>query len=97
MHPRQAASDPNKLITVQDGPIINAINTTRAQTHPSNTNLIVAGTDNDLWQSYLSDKSQAACDFVKSYLWGPHRAGLRRQQEPGHRPALGPGPDLGRH
>ena len=32
-------------------------------------NLIVAGTDDDLWQSYLSVKTQAAADFVKSYLW----------------------------
>ena len=33
------------------------------------TPLIVAGTDDDLWQSYLSVKTQAAADFVKSYLW----------------------------
>ena len=92
----QSPQDPNKLITVQDGPIISAINAAWAKTHPSNTSLIVAGTDDDLWQSYLSDNSQVACDFVKSYLWEPHRSGLRRQQEPGHRPALGPHPDLGR-
>jgi hypothetical protein len=65
----QSPQDPNKLITVQDGPIISAINEAWAQTHPSNPSLIVAGTDDDLWQSYLSDNSQAACDFVKSYLW----------------------------
>src|SRR5262249_40805269 len=65
----QSPMDPNKLITVRDGPIISAINAAWAQTHPSNTKLIVAGTDDDLWQSYLSDNSQAACDFVKSYLW----------------------------
>jgi Type I phosphodiesterase / nucleotide pyrophosphatase len=65
----QSPQDPNKLITVPDGPIINAINAAWAQTHPNNTSLIVAGTDDDLWQSYLSDNSQAACDFVKSYLW----------------------------
>jgi arylsulfatase A-like enzyme len=65
----QSPQDPNKLITVQDGPIISAINAAWAQTHPSNTALIVAGTDDDLWQSYLSDNSQATCDFVKSYLW----------------------------
>ena len=65
----QSPQDPNKLVTVQDGPIISAINAAWAQTHPDNTNLIVAGTDDDLWQSYLSDNSQAACDFVKSYLW----------------------------
>ncbi|MBV8430515.1 MAG: alkaline phosphatase family protein, partial [Solirubrobacterales bacterium] len=33
------------------------------------TPLIVAGTDDDLWQSYLSVKTQQAADFVKSYLW----------------------------
>jgi predicted AlkP superfamily pyrophosphatase or phosphodiesterase len=65
----QSPQDPNKLITVQDGPIISAINAAWAQTHPSNTGLIVAGTDDDLWQSYLSDNSPAACAFVKAYLW----------------------------
>jgi arylsulfatase A-like enzyme len=33
------------------------------------TPLIVAGTDDDLWQSYLSVKTQGAADFVKRYLW----------------------------
>jgi len=33
------------------------------------TPLIVAGTDDDLWQSYLSVKTQPAADFVKDYLW----------------------------
>jgi Type I phosphodiesterase / nucleotide pyrophosphatase len=33
------------------------------------TPLIVAGTDDDLWQSYLSVKTQGAADFVKHYLW----------------------------
>lgn len=36
--------------------------------HPANTSLIVAGTDDDLWQSYLSDHSQAADTFVVDYL-----------------------------
>src|SRR5262249_54919743 len=65
----QSPQDPNELVTVQDGPIVAAINAAWQQTHPSNASLIVAGTNDDLWQSYLSDNSQAACDFVKSYLW----------------------------
>jgi predicted AlkP superfamily pyrophosphatase or phosphodiesterase len=65
----QSPQDPTKLVTVKDGPIISAVNAAWAQTHPSNPNLIVAGTDDDLWQSYLSDNSQAACEFVKDYLW----------------------------
>ncbi|MCL2542827.1 MAG: alkaline phosphatase family protein [Nocardioidaceae bacterium] len=65
----QSPTDPKKLVTVPDGPIVDAINAAWAQSHPDNTKLIVAGTDDDLWQSYLSDNSQAADDFVKSYLW----------------------------
>jgi hypothetical protein len=72
----QSPQDPNKLITVQDGPIISAINAAWATTHPGNAKLIVAGTDDDLWQSYLSDNSQAACDFVKNYLWNHTAQGL---------------------
>jgi arylsulfatase A-like enzyme len=33
------------------------------------TPLIVAGTDDDLWQSYLSVKTQDAADFVANFLW----------------------------
>jgi len=72
----QSPQDPNKLTTVPDGPIISAINAAWAKTHPSNTKLIVAGTDDDLWQSYLSDRSQAACDFVKDYLWNHSAQGV---------------------
>jgi arylsulfatase A-like enzyme len=72
----QSPIDPRKLITVRDGPIISAINAAWAQIHPGNTSLIVAGTDDDLWQSYLSDRSQAASDFVKNYLWTNTADGL---------------------
>lgn len=78
----QSPLDPNQLRTVKDGPIISAINAAWAETHPSNTSLIVAGTDDDLWQSYLSDNSQAACDFVKSYLWNHTAAGFDINKNP---------------
>ena len=65
----QSPQDPLLLKRIKDGPIIDAINAAwTAQTGDRN-NLIVAGTDDDLWQSYLSVKTQAAADFVKSYLW----------------------------
>ena len=65
----QSPQDPLLLKRIKDGPIINAINAAwTAQTGDKN-NLIVAGTDDDLWQSYLSVKTQAAADFVKNYLW----------------------------
>ena len=78
----QSPQDPNKLVTIKDGPIVSAINAAWAQTHPSNTNLIVAGTNDDLWQSYLSDNSQAACDFVKDYLWGHTADGYDGNKNP---------------
>ena len=92
----QSPQDPNKLITVQDGPIISAINAAWAQTHPSNTSLIVAGTDDDLWQSYLSDNSQAACDFVKSYLWNHTAQGFDVNKNPVTVQHSGLAADLGR-
>ena len=65
----QSPRDPLLLKRIKDGPIIDAINAAwTAQTGDPN-NLIVAGTDDDLWQSYLSVKTQFAADFVKAYLW----------------------------
>jgi hypothetical protein len=65
----QSPQDPLQLMRIKDGPIIDAINTAwTAQTGDPN-NLIVAGTDDDLWQSYLSVKTQDAANFVKTYLW----------------------------
>ena len=72
----QSPQDPNKIVTIKDGPIIDAINAAWAATHPSNDKLIVAGTDDDLWQSYLSDNSQTADDFVKDYLWNHTASGF---------------------
>jgi hypothetical protein len=66
----QSPTDPLLLRRIKDGPIISAINAAyQSQVDPSVSNLIVAGTDDDLWQSYLSVKTQAAADFVKNYLW----------------------------
>jgi len=65
----QSPQDPNLVRRIKDGPIIAAINSAWNTSHPTNPTLIVAGTDDDLWQSYLSDTSQTAADFVKHYLW----------------------------
>jgi hypothetical protein len=78
----QSPQNPNELVTIKDGPIISAINAAWAQANPSNTKLIVAGTDDDLWQSYLSDNSQAADDFVKTYLWNHTAQGFDVDHNP---------------
>jgi arylsulfatase A-like enzyme len=64
----QSPVDSNQIKRIQDGPIIDAINAAWTAAHPGSGNLIVAGTDDDLWQSYLSVKTQEAADFVKQYL-----------------------------
>jgi hypothetical protein len=72
----QSPQDPDQLTRIKDGPIIDAINAAWTAAHPGAGNLIVAGTDDDLWQSYLSDNSQAAADFVKDYLWNHDANGV---------------------
>jgi len=72
----QSPLDPNQLERIKDGPIISAINAAWTAQSGDKNNLIVAGTDDDLWQSYLSVKTQAAADFVKSYLWSHDALGV---------------------
>ena len=72
----QSPQDPNSLVRIKDGPIIEAINKAWETAHPSSGALIVAGTDDDAWQSYLSDTSQEAADFVKDYLWSHTATGV---------------------
>jgi hypothetical protein len=72
----QSPQDPNELTRIKDGPIIEAINNAWTAAHPGAGPLIVAGVDDDAWQSYLSDTSQQAADFVKGYLWSHSATGV---------------------
>ncbi|HWY89261.1 MAG TPA: alkaline phosphatase family protein [Solirubrobacteraceae bacterium] len=72
----QSPQDPNSLTRIKDGPIIAAINAAWEAAHPGAGALIVAGVDDDAWQSYLSDTSQQAADFVKDYLWSHSATGV---------------------
>jgi hypothetical protein len=72
----QSPQDPNSLTRIKDGPIIEAINTAWEAAHPGAGALIVAGVDDDAWQSYLSNTSQQAADFVKNYLWSHSATGV---------------------
>jgi hypothetical protein len=58
-----------KLQRIDDGPIISGVNAAWAALHPKAPTLVVQEADDDglLW--WLSDRSQAATDFVKNYLW----------------------------
>jgi hypothetical protein len=64
----QSPTDPVDLARVPDGPILSAINAAWASTHPNNTKLVEFSTGDDGMLLWLSDRSQAATGFVKSYL-----------------------------
>jgi hypothetical protein len=64
----QSPTDPGDLARVPDGPIIAAINAAWTAAHPGAGDLIIFSTDDDGMLLWLSDRSQAAADFVKAYL-----------------------------
>jgi hypothetical protein len=65
----QSPLNDSQLQRINDAPIIAGVNTAWAKMHPGNKTLVVQEADDDglLW--WLSDRSQAATDFVKNYLW----------------------------
>jgi hypothetical protein len=68
----QSPLNPDQLRLINSDAIITAVNAAWNQTTNCTSNcpmLIVGGTDDDVWQSYLSVKTPAAADFVKDYLW----------------------------
>ena len=71
----QSPTDPNDLARVDDGPIIDGINAAWQSAHPSAGNLVAFAVDDDVMLMWLSDTSQAACDFVKHYLLTHSAAG----------------------
>jgi Type I phosphodiesterase / nucleotide pyrophosphatase len=64
----QSPTNPNDLARVPDGPIISAINAAWTALHPSAGKLVIFSTDDDGMLLWLSDRSQAAANFVKHYL-----------------------------
>jgi hypothetical protein len=65
----QSPQNNSQLQRIADGPIIAGVNAAWAAQHPSNQALVAQEADDDglLW--WLSDRSQAAAEFVKDYLW----------------------------
>jgi arylsulfatase A-like enzyme len=71
----QSPTDPADLARVPDGPIISAINAAWTAANPGVGKLIIFSTDDDGMLLWLSDRSQAAADFVKAYLLSHTAAG----------------------
>jgi hypothetical protein len=64
----QSPQDPNDLTRIDDGPIIDGINAAWKQQHPTAPDLVAGGTDDDAVMLWLSDRSEAAAQFVAGYL-----------------------------
>jgi hypothetical protein len=71
----QSPTDPNDLVRVDDGPIIDGINAAWAAAHPGAGDLVSFATDDDGMLLWLSDRSQAAANFAKHYLLTHSAAG----------------------
>jgi hypothetical protein len=71
----QSPTNPNDLARVPDGPIIDAINAAWKAAHPGAGDLVIFSTDDDGMLLWLSNRSQAAADFVKNYLLTHSAAG----------------------
>jgi arylsulfatase A-like enzyme len=68
----QSPLNPDQLRLINSNAIIYAVNAAWSQSIGCKTDcspLIVGGTDDDVWQSYLSVKTQTAANFVEDYLW----------------------------
>ncbi len=64
----QSPTDPEALTRIPDGPIVEGIDAAWEAAHPSAGNLVVADTDDDAIQMWLSDRSEEAAQFVANYL-----------------------------
>jgi hypothetical protein len=71
----QSPQDPNALTRIKDGPIIDGINAGWKALHPGAADLVAqengdggAGSRDDAFPLWLTDRSEAAADFVKHYL-----------------------------
>ena len=71
----QSPTDPNDLARVPDSPLISGINAAWKAAHPGAGDLVVFSTDDDVMLLWLSDRSQAAANFVKTYLLTHSAAG----------------------
>ena len=71
----QSPTDPGDLARVPDSPIISAINAAWTAAHPGAKALVIFSTDDDGMLLWLSDRSQAAADFVQQYLLTHSAAG----------------------
>src|SRR5262249_35961692 len=78
----QSPTDPNDLTRVPDSPIISAINKAWTAAHPGAGDLVSFSVNDDGMLLWLSNRSQAAADFVQAYLLSHPAAGNNINKQP---------------
>jgi type I phosphodiesterase/nucleotide pyrophosphatase len=64
----QSPTDPAALTRIPDGPLLAGLNTAWKTAHPGASDLVAHSSDDDAMLLWLTDRSQAAADFAKTYL-----------------------------
>jgi predicted AlkP superfamily pyrophosphatase or phosphodiesterase len=64
----QSPTDPAALTRIPDGPLLDGLNAAWKTAHPGAGDLVAHSTDDDAILLWLTDHSQAAADFAKTYL-----------------------------
>ena len=64
----QSPTDPAALTRIPDGPLLAGLNAAWKTVHPGAGDLVAHSTDDDAILLWLTDHSQAAADFAKTYL-----------------------------
>jgi Type I phosphodiesterase / nucleotide pyrophosphatase len=64
----QSPTDPDDFKRINDAPIVAAVDAAWAKVHPHTAPLVVSTSDDDVLMWWLSNRSQAAANFVRNYL-----------------------------
>src|SRR5262245_35568170 len=78
----QSPTDPKDLARVPDSPIISAIHKAWTAAHPGAGDLVSFSVNDDGMLLWLSNRSQAAADFVQAYLLSHSAAGNNINKQP---------------
>ncbi|WP_316771882.1 alkaline phosphatase family protein [Streptomyces sasae] len=64
----QSPTDPRSLTRIDDGPLLDGLDSAWKAAHPGAGDLVAHAVDDDAMLLWLTDRSQAAAEFAKAYL-----------------------------
>ncbi|MBK3623670.1 alkaline phosphatase family protein [Streptomyces sp. MBT49] len=71
----QSPTDPTALTRIDDGPLLDGLNTAWKKFHPAASDLVAHSVGDDAMLLWLTDRSQAATEFAKAYLLAQNGTG----------------------